>query len=59
MAQQKKLRPDAVSQNGKGPEAAPQGLRKSANEVLGALYFLQAGKVRYAVRLYGLGEVGL
>jgi hypothetical protein len=33
MAQTKEVIPRRRSRNEKGPEAAPQGLRKSANEV--------------------------
>jgi hypothetical protein len=41
----------------KGPEAAPQGLRKiRKRSALGALCFLQVNKVRYAGRQDLVGE---
>ena len=41
----------------KGPEAAPQGLRKILKRsALGALCFLEVNKVHYARRLDFMGE---
>jgi hypothetical protein len=60
MAQQRKLPrvPFPFAGMRKGPEAAPQGLRKSAKRsALGALHILQADKVRSAGGPDCLGEL--